>query len=62
VQVYSEQEIYNRNQAATEQNLHYRNSERTGDVGSRTRFNNAYQRALEAGVSSDTLESYGCRN
>jgi hypothetical protein len=27
VQVYSEQEIYNRNQAAAEQNLHYRNSE-----------------------------------
>jgi hypothetical protein len=53
---YSEQEIYQQNQAATVRDL---NSSSRG--GTRRASEAACQRALEAGVTADVTMSYGCR-
>jgi len=53
---YSEQEIYQQNQAATVRDL---NSSSRG--GSRRASEAACQRALEAGVSAEVTMSHGCR-
>jgi hypothetical protein len=53
---YSEQELYQQNQAATVNGL-----ERSSAGGARRASETACQRALEAGVSADVTMSYGCR-
>jgi hypothetical protein len=59
-QVYSLQELYERNQYNSERELDYRR--RDQGHGSRYRLDNACTRALEAGVDPELMTSYGCRN
>ena len=53
---YSEQEIYQQNQAATVNGL-----ESSSRNGTRRASEAACQRALEAGVTAEVTTTYGCR-
>jgi hypothetical protein len=55
-EVYSDQELYERGQAAAERNLDYNSR-----GGTRRPSSGACNRAIESGMDPDDIRSYGCR-